>query len=73
LIDSDGRSAATAPQHSATARRLAANAGSVMLTAELTRLNTDLLQLRNVEQEKGTDTDSKDYNSFDVKTHSEYV
>jgi len=37
-----GRPAATAPQHGAAARRSAANAGSVMLTAKLTRLqNTD--------------------------------
>ena len=34
--------AATAPQPGAAARRSAANAGNVMLTAELTRLNTDL-------------------------------
>jgi len=36
------RRAAAAPQPRAAARRSAANAGNVMLTAELTRLNTDL-------------------------------
>jgi len=41
-IDSAGRPAAAAPQPGAAARRSAANAGNVMLTAELTRLNTDL-------------------------------
>jgi len=40
-IDSAGRLAAAAPQPGAAARRSAANAGNVMLTAELTRLNTD--------------------------------
>jgi len=34
--------AAAAPQPGAAARRSAANAGNVMLTAELSRLNTDL-------------------------------
>jgi len=34
--------AAAAPQPGAAARRSAANAGNVMLTAELTRLNADL-------------------------------
>jgi len=42
------RPAETAPQHEAAARRSAANAGSAVLTAELTRLNTDLLCRRNV-------------------------
>jgi len=37
-IDSGGRPAATAPQHGAQQK----NAGSAKLTAELTRLNTDL-------------------------------
>ena len=41
-IDSAGRPAAAAPQPGAAARRSAANAGNVMLTAELTRLDTDL-------------------------------
>jgi len=41
-IESAGRSAAAAPQPGAAARRSAANAGNVMLTAELTTLNTDL-------------------------------
>jgi len=36
-----GSPAAAALQPGAAARRSAANAGSVMLTAELTRLNTD--------------------------------
>jgi len=46
-MDSGGRQhpAATAPQHGATAQCTAENVGSVMLTAELTRLNTDLLVL----------------------------
>jgi len=35
------RRAAAAQQPGAAARRSAANAGNVMLTAELTRLNTD--------------------------------
>jgi len=35
------RPAAAAPQPGSAARRSAANAGNVMLTAELTRLNTD--------------------------------
>jgi len=34
--------AAAAPQPGAAARRSAANAGNIMLTAELSRLNTDL-------------------------------
>jgi len=34
---------AGAQQHGDAARRIAANAGSAMLTAELTRLNTDTL------------------------------
>ena len=38
-IDSAVRPAAAAPQPGAAARRSAANAGNVMLTAELTRLN----------------------------------
>ena len=38
-IDSAGRPAAAAPQPGPAARRSAANAGNVMLTAELTRLN----------------------------------
>ena len=41
-INSAGRPAAAAPQPGSAARRSAANAGNVMLTAELTRLNTDL-------------------------------
>ena len=40
-IDSAGRPAAAALQPGSAARRWAANAGNVMLTAELTRLNTD--------------------------------
>ena len=36
------RPATTAPQHGAAAQWSAANAGSDMFTAELTRLNTDL-------------------------------
>ena len=42
-IDSVGRSVVTAPQHGAAARRSAANAGSATSTAELTKLNTDLI------------------------------
>ena len=41
-IDSAAPPAEAAPQPGAAARRSAANAGNVMLTAELTRLNTDL-------------------------------
>jgi len=41
-IDSAGHPAAAALQPGAAARRSAANAGNVMLTAELMRLNIDL-------------------------------
>ena len=40
-IDSAGRPAAAAPQPGSAAWHSAANVGNVMLTAELTRLNTD--------------------------------
>jgi len=43
-VDS-GHPAATTPQHGAAARRSAANADSALLTAELTRLNTDFFRL----------------------------
>jgi len=48
--DRAARSAATAPQHGAAARRSAANAGSDMLTAEITRLNAELLIVMKTKQ-----------------------
>ena len=41
-MDSAGRPTAATPQPGAATRRSAPNVGNVMLTAELTRLNTDL-------------------------------